>query len=98
MSKLDMPLRKVRKNIRAQCSLMYGFGTGQVLLTITPPLSLVAVPTGVIASTKLYLEQCWMDTDLHSDALRLGDARHTSSIGIPGKRNFCRKLFAKYRR
>ena len=57
---LDYPLgevgfsfKELRASIREQSLLMLGFGAGQMLLTLTPVLNLVAVPAGVVGATRL---------------------------------------------
>ncbi len=57
MSEAGISLKGIRRNIRAQHSLMLGFGTAQTLLTLIPFLNLIAVPTGAAAATRLYLDQ-----------------------------------------
>ncbi len=53
LSEAGTPMRQIRSRLREQRLLTLGFGAGQFVLLLTPVLNLVAVPTGVVAATRL---------------------------------------------
>ena len=57
LSEAGIPLRQLRARMRQQQAMVLGFGTAQLLLSLTPVLNLVSIPAGVVAATRLCLER-----------------------------------------
>ena len=53
LGEVGFSLKKLRACIREQGLLTLGFGAGQMILTLTPVLNLMAVPAGVVGATRL---------------------------------------------
>lgn len=53
LSEAGTSMKKIRIRLREQRFLTLGFGAAQLLLTVIPVLSLVSVPAGVVAATRL---------------------------------------------
>ncbi len=57
LSEAGFSLPKVRQRLAHQRMLTLGFGTGQLLLSLTPLVNLLAIPVGVAAATRMCQEQ-----------------------------------------
>ena len=53
LSEAGTSMRKLRARLQEQRFLTLGFGAAQLLLSMTPVINLMAVPSGVVAATRL---------------------------------------------
>ena len=51
----DLAFREQRKKLASNRPLVFGFGFGVLLLTMTPVLNFIAMPAAVIGATRMYL-------------------------------------------